>query len=154
MLMKTAIYVIAVLVIGMSASGKQPADKEQKSFEGRWRSESHIKDGEKIDMEKRWTVLVVENDKISWETSSIEGNLGKTGVVPYSYQFDSSKEPKTIDLTWSGGGYKGKKQWGIYRLQGDTITICLGSIDKERPKKFESEKESGISLLTLKRVKD
>jgi uncharacterized protein (TIGR03067 family) len=154
MRMKTAILVIAVMVLGADAQDERKDGKDQKAIQGKWRSESSISDGEKRDPEKQWTVLVIEDNKLSWENSIIEGDLGKTGVVPMSFQLDSSKEPKTIDLTWSEGAYKGKKQLGIYSIKGDTLTICVGSIDKERPKMFKSEKGAVNWLLTLNRLKE
>jgi uncharacterized protein (TIGR03067 family) len=154
MRMKTAIFLTAALVLGADAPRERLEDKDQKALQGKWRAESYTRDGEKVDIAKEWTDLVFENDNISWENSILKGNLGMTGVVPYSYELDSSKEPKTIDLTWSEGAIKGKKQLGIYRLEGDKLTICVARIDKERPKKFESEKGSGNLLLTLKLMKE
>ena len=152
--MKTAIFVTAALALSATEPQERPGDKDQKALHGKWKSESITSDGEKIDTEKRWTQLVITNDKISWENTIVMEKLGMTAVVPKSFQLDSSKEPKTIDLTWSEGSLKGKKELGIYSLQGGTLTICIGSIDKERPKKFESDKGSGNSLLTFKLVQE
>ena len=44
---------------------------------------------------------------------------------------------------------------GIYKLDGDVLTLCLASgKDAERPKKLESPAGSTVMVLTLKRAKN
>jgi uncharacterized protein (TIGR03067 family) len=149
---KVVWVVTAALLLGADAPKERPVDKDRDALQGKWRSTSSTRDGEKLDGAKKWTVLVVDKDAISWEESTLKGDFGETGVVPFSYKLDPSKDPKTIDLTLTKYANKGKKQLGIYRLQGDELTICVSWKDKARPKKFESERSSGYQLLTLKRV--
>jgi len=42
---------------------------------------------------------------------------------------------------------------GIYKLEGDTLTICLDTTGKSRPEKFEAPKDSNRYVLVLKRDK-
>ena len=43
---------------------------------------------------------------------------------------------------------------GVYELDGDTLKLCFPQSEKDtRPKEVKAE-EKGVSLLTLKRVKD
>src|SRR6185369_5670841 len=52
---------------------------------------------------------------------------------------DPGKNPKTIDNAHESGATKGKKQYGVYKLEGDKWTVCMsqpGVAESDRPKDF------------------
>ena len=51
---------------------------------------------------------------------------------------DPSKKPKIVDYEMTDGFTKGKKQLGIYELDGDTFKSCFAAPGAERPKDFTS----------------
>jgi uncharacterized protein (TIGR03067 family) len=68
------------------------------------------------------------------------------------YVVDSTAKPATIDLIFTkdtnvAGAY------GIARLDGDTLTLCLNYSSQGRPSKFESPTGSSNMLIVMKRVK-
>jgi uncharacterized protein (TIGR03067 family) len=64
-----------------------------------------------------------------------------------TYELDPSKTPKWIDITG-----KDRKVLGIYRLDGDKLTICLNEhADGDRPTRFASEPGSRNDLLMVLR---
>lgn len=65
---------------------------------------------------------------------------------------DAAATPKTFDLHFKQGPEQGNVSLGIYELDGDTWTICLGLTGKSRPRKFATETGSGHALETLKRA--
>jgi uncharacterized protein (TIGR03067 family) len=77
------------------------------------------------------------------------------GQVYFKAKFtiDPSKNPKTIDYQMTEGFTKGKKQLGIYELDGDTFKSCFGKAGAERPKDFTSKPGDGRTLSTWKRDK-
>lgn len=50
-----------------------------------------------------------------------------------------SSKPKTIDYQMLGGFTKGKKQLGIYELEGDKLKSCFGAPGAERPADFSTK---------------
>jgi uncharacterized protein (TIGR03067 family) len=73
---------------------------------------------------------------------------------PDVYELDSKADPPSIDkspLVRLDDNRAPSPMLGIYQLEGDTLTICLGG--EVRPKTFESPDGSRNLLLVLKRVK-
>jgi uncharacterized protein (TIGR03067 family) len=64
---------------------------------------------------------------------------------------DPSKKPKTIDYEMTEGFTKGKKQLGIYEVEGDAFKSCFGKPDGERPADFTTGE--GRTLSVWKREK-
>jgi len=58
---------------------------------------------------------------------------------------------KTFDLLFTSGHAQGTKNVGIYKLAGDTWTICLSTQSPTRPKRFATRAGSGLALETLTR---
>jgi uncharacterized protein (TIGR03067 family) len=86
--------------------------------------------------DKKWTVYI--NDKVS--TSA-------------TFTIDPTTKPKTIDLTGTMGGDKGKKYLGIYELSGTELKLCIGDT-KTRPKVFEAKKGYERQFEVWTRAKD
>ena len=64
---------------------------------------------------------------------------------------DPSKAPKTIDLAMDQGPEKGNTALGIYSVDGDTWTLCLGFAGAVRPERFETTAGSNHALEVLQR---
>lgn len=78
---------------------------------------------------------------------------GEDIFVKATFKIDPSKDPKWFDLTIiDDDGSKGISQLGIYKIEDDTVTFCIGGSDN-RPADFTSKKNSGRVLTTYKRVK-
>jgi uncharacterized protein (TIGR03067 family) len=67
-------------------------------------------------------------------------------------EFDAKAAQPTIDLILNPQVATSRYQ-GIYKVEGDTLTISASRGKAERPTTFESPEGSGITLYVLKRVK-
>jgi uncharacterized protein (TIGR03067 family) len=74
-------------------------------------------------------------------------------VLNFTFRIDPAKNPKEIDLTSASDvpGAKGLTLPGIYKLDGDTLTVCRASgPEVKRPKEFKAGE--GVHLSVLKRI--
>src|SRR5262245_56755224 len=85
-----------------------------KKLEGEWKIESWIQFGNPVGADWTWTI---KEDKYTLDqgTNLEEGTL----------KLDSKKDPPVMDLEITGGNCKGKDQPGIYKLEGDKLTLCF-----------------------------
>ena len=71
-----------------------------------------------------------------------------------AFTVDPAKKPKEMDIKGNGGPNKDKLIKAIYKLDGDTLTVCyeLGGGDK-RPEKFETKPDTKLLVINYKRKK-
>jgi len=75
---------------------------------------------------------------------------------PATYKLDPSKNPKEIDLVGKKGPKgqeKEQKMYGIYKVEGDNLSICLSDKAESRPKDFKTSKDDMTMLMVLQKKK-
>ncbi len=156
--MKTLIRTTALLAaLAIAATPAAPDDaakkeairKDRKLYEGVWKVETLVVDGNKAEQADAEKITVVNDDKGAW-IIKVEGKQISYGTST----FDPTKKPKTIDFIPSEGAGQGQTHLGIYEIDGDTRKLCFAGPGKERPKAFEAESGSENILVTFKRVKE
>ena len=142
---------------GVVKTGKEDKD----ALQGTWVAESGVSMGESI-KELEGAVFTFSGD--TFKIKPKEGDVVPTG----SYKTDNSKSPKQIDMITKGPGGKDMTALSIYKIDGDTLTICAGASSSSttvnpdgtesepvitqgpRPTAFDSKK--GVMIVLKRRV--
>jgi uncharacterized protein (TIGR03067 family) len=127
----------------------EAAQKELKKIEAKWKAVKAVANGneeadKEIYIEFKGRKLIVTDDGKEMEFFEVSA-------------LDPSTTPKLLDLKSlvdMGPIAKGMVFEAIYKLDGDDLTIAIYIGEgKKRPEKFESEKDSMVVVVTLKREK-
>jgi uncharacterized protein (TIGR03067 family) len=138
-----------VLVLSFALVGADPlpeVDREElKLLQGEWLARQVERDGKKAEFKEGDTPLVLEIRDTKWIFTGKE----KGRIIA----LDPKADPKRLDLESVEEGRVGKIEEAVYKLEGDSLTICLyqGS-GRRRPTQFKSEDADTI-LVVFQRVK-
>jgi uncharacterized protein (TIGR03067 family) len=131
-----------------AAAQKEGADKKElEKFQGKWVQVSMTIDGkafEEDEMKDRSVVFKGEKLTLLYKDK-------ERGTI--SLKVDPSKSPAQIDTTNEDGPAKGGGMKGIYKFDGDKLTLCFVLNSKDRPTEFASKPGSGALLFVHKRAK-
>ena len=132
----------------LSAAQKEGADKtELEKFQGKWVPVSTTIDGKALEEdEMKGRSTVVKGEKMTLLYKDKERGTA-------SLKIDPSKSPAQIDTTNEDGPAKGLGLKGIYKFDGDTLTLCFVLPSKDRPTEFASKPGSGRILFVHKRAR-
>jgi uncharacterized protein (TIGR03067 family) len=137
----------AMLLVSIGFLAADDTKKDDEAIKGKWVAVSIKQGGMSLPEE------IVKEFKFKFDgkeyVNSAPGQSEEGG-----YTIDSSKSPKTIDFDIKTGGDKGKKQLGVYKLDGDKLTIVASlAVDTERPKSIEPGANDPVLAIVLEREK-
>ena len=145
--MKPMLFVVCLFCAMPLLIATDDIKKEMAQLEGEWEMVSGSANGVAMPDEQ---VKAARRIAKNGETTMRVGGLL---FMKAKFTIDPTKSPKAIDYDMIDGFTKGKKQLGIYKLDGDTATFCFGAPGKARPDDFTSKPSSERTLSVWKRVK-
>jgi len=136
-------WLLAVAITALSVTFAQAADdavqQEIAKWKGTWKAVSMEHDGKLSPPEKLKSIkLTVEGANYHFQN----GDFGERGT----YKFHPDANPKALDIVVGEGPDKGKVYLVIYKVEGQRLTICLESDNKNRPKEFTGKAGGGCVL--------
>ena len=145
-----AIPFVVACALTTAAAEDKPAKFDPEKLLGKYVDIEGVKAGEKADPDRLKGQFVT----VTKDVFKIEGDKPEQ-TFEFAYKLNTDKSPVEIDLEIQfPDDLKGNKARGIISLDGKTLKLCYHSDNKDRPKKFESTKENGYFLWTMKRAKD
>ena len=143
-----------LLIVGLaslSTAGDAKDDlakQELKKFQGSWDLVSMEQGGQKFPEDKLKAAML----KVVIKGSNFTFKAGDKTIAEGKFSINPAKKPKQMDSEGTANG-KTEKTIGIYQFTGDTLRICFGPADKERPTEFKTAEGSKHLLETLRRSK-
>jgi RNA polymerase sigma factor (sigma-70 family) len=128
-----------------TGNGKNQTNWDKDQLQGSWVVLSALEDGRES-VRPKGHRITFEGDHFA-----IEAGAEMKG----SFKLDPSTKPQVMDLKMTEGPEKGQTVKGIYKFQGNDLTICFakpGATD--RPMEFVSKENMARVLLVLRRVAD
>jgi len=132
------------------SAGDDEVRKELRALQGAWKA---------VALEAGGTPLPKEAVPDFTYTVGTDGRaIGKMSKVEYEAKVsvDPRKNPKTIDNVHETGVSKGKKQFGIYKLEGDKWIVCMtppGAAESDRPRDFTTKDTRNVVFI-FERIKE
>jgi uncharacterized protein (TIGR03067 family) len=132
------------------SAADEDARKEFKALQGKWKAVALEAGGKPLPKESvpDFLFIVGADGKAT----------GKMGKIEYQAKVsvDPTKKPRTIDNVHETGAHKGKKQFGIYKVEGGKWIVCItapGATESDRPKSFETKDTKNVVFI-FEKVKE
>lgn len=141
--MRTTVIGLAALGLWAVSGAAQDAADDLKKMEGAWKTLLHEANGKptpKDEVDKTAGKLIVKGAKY-------KVYFGDTFVDEGTITLNAAKTPREIDVKTS----KDEVMKGIYKIEGDKMTVCFAQPGGERPAAFKTKE--GQMLLGYERMK-
>jgi len=132
-------------VTGALAADSDAAKKDIAALQGEWTLVSGTADGQPM------PDAMIKQMKRVCKEDEVTVTMGSQLILKAKITVDPEKKPKTIDYEMTGGVNAGKKQLGIYQLDGDSFKSCFAAPGAERPTDFTSKEGDRRTLTIWKR---
>ncbi len=161
--MRAILIPLLLLAISQLNTGDDPAKRELEKFQGVWALESYTTEGVTKSADDDGTTfrgqrLIVNGNHWVERFYGTPADIADEDDRLPRMQFgiNPTKSPARIDY-WPVNRPDGWRKLGIYRLEGDKLTICfrvlvLGGDDVKRPAEFDAREGSRTGLAVYKRL--
>jgi uncharacterized protein (TIGR03067 family) len=145
------ILVLGTVAVALAVAWAEDNDavkKDLAQLQGEWVMVSGSADGRPMPEE------MLKQMKRVCKGDEITVMMGDQLFIKAKITIDPSKKPKTIDYQMLEGSTKGKKQLGIYELEGDKFKSCFAAPGAERPTDFTGQPGDQRTVSLWKRQKE
>jgi uncharacterized protein (TIGR03067 family) len=140
-----SLLVLALTVAAPALKDKPPPPA---GVDGRWAVERVVKDGKALGRHTGFIPDPCEADGAWLRTPGEPPSRGDA----VGYSSHPKARPARIDLYVTKFGREMTVE-GVYKVEGDMLTMCLAGLGTARPDTFEAPAGSDRILITFKRVK-
>jgi len=143
--------VLLGLAVTVAAPGPKeaPKKKEDPTIVGSWKLEKAEFGGMALPAgaigEELSLTFNQDGSVVATKNGKVEPDGGR-------FTHDPKKSPAEFDLTETRGGAKEMIIRGIYKIEGEMLTLCMSPMG-ERPTKFESPAGGQTIIMTFKKLK-
>jgi uncharacterized protein (TIGR03067 family) len=120
-------------------------ERQAQGLQGEWRFTAQEMDG-----------MVIPADALAHSRLLIDGDRFRMESPEATYEgtftIDVGATPAQIDIEFVEGPEAGNRCAGVYDLNGDQLTMCLGVVGASRPSSFATRPGSGHALQRLRRA--
>jgi uncharacterized protein (TIGR03067 family) len=116
-------------------------------LEGEWSMLSCVQNGEPLP--KAWTKYGKRTAAGNLITVTMNGQV----MLKVRFTVDRAKQPNAIDYIIAAGPSAGQRQYGIYTLEGETLTTSIAALGNPRPADFTAAAGDGRLVTSWRRVK-
>jgi uncharacterized protein (TIGR03067 family) len=147
--MKTILCALIALITPALLAADDDVQKELKALQGKWKTVAMEAGGNALPKEAtlNFTIEITADGKGTGKLPEEE--------IRFTLTVDPKKNPKTINNLHESGNQQGKKQFGVYKLEGDKWTVCMSppdSNESDRPKDFNTKDNNNV-VFVFERVK-
>jgi uncharacterized protein (TIGR03067 family) len=121
-------------------------DHPAPELEGEWSMLSCVQSGEP--MPKSWTKYGKRVATGNLITVTMNGQV----MLKVRFTVDRTTQPNAIDYIIAAGPSAGERQYGIYRLEGDTLTTSIAALGGRRPADFTATRGDGRLVTSWRKV--
>jgi uncharacterized protein (TIGR03067 family) len=147
--MYSALLLGLAVTVAAPAPKETPKKKEDPTIVGSWKLEKAEFGGMAVPAGAIGEELSLTFNQ---DGTVVATKNGKPEPDSGRFTHDPKKTPAEFDLTEPRGGGKGMTILGIYKIEGEMLTICMAPMG-ERPTKFESPAGGMTMIMTFKRMK-
>jgi uncharacterized protein (TIGR03067 family) len=142
------IVLLAYLALAEAPKASEPDKAELKKLEGAWVITAQEHGGKKTPAKDLLSLSMTVEGKQMRTREGADLKEDATIVL-----LDPKAKPAAIDVKIASGSDVDKVVKGIWKLDGDTLTVCVAEPGKDRPTAFEAKEGTGHTLLVFKKGK-
>jgi uncharacterized protein (TIGR03067 family) len=146
--MRTLLPVLlaALLWPATGQAGGELGKKDLERLQGTWTFESYEEGA------KKTLPAELKDKRIFFGANQFIISKGEELLQVGTVKLDSTDGHRDVDAAILAGPHKGDTMLGIYRLDGDKLTVCFDPEGNDRPEGFKTRKNSKFFLAVYQRV--